>query len=200
MFSLPLVKLDQQMHNRTEYLPNPHESEASNGYPNGQAKIFSLKPATDPSTLAILESRNRALADETLTRSIKAAFCFILDRSLDPAFFDHGQRGVVTISDTVIAEVFGVSKRTVFTWKRRLEDCGYVWLTRRPKSNMWPITTYHLSCLHKPRREAKTDSDGTYGSGKFRSAPAVTPPRRQEARATASDAPRKSADAPRGEK
>lgn len=136
-----------------------------------QGKVFSLKPATDPDTLSILDARRRALAEpnERLNRSMKACFCEILDRALHPVFFDS--KGVVTISDTVLAQVFGVSNRTIYTWKRKLEDSGYVWLTQKWKSNMWPITTYHLTCLHKPRRDEKTDADGTYGGGRLRSSP-----------------------------
>jgi len=164
---------------RSEYFPSAEEFNGNghahgngngNGH-NGHAKIFSLKPATDPDTLAILDARRSALAEPTdrLNRSMKACFCEILDRALDPRFFDA--KGVVTISDSVLAQTFSVSNRTIYTWKKRIEDCGYVWLTQKWKSNMWPITTYHLSCLHKPKRDGKTDTDGTYGGGRFRSAP-----------------------------
>src|SRR6185436_14644305 len=72
--------------------------------------------------------------------------------------------GVVTMSDTVLAEVFRVSNRTIYTWKKTVADCeDYFWLTQQFRRNMWPITTYHLTCLHRPQR-TKTDRDGTYGS------------------------------------
>ncbi len=162
---------------RSEYLPSQSDAYSQNGNGNGHsngnghAKIFSLKPATDPDTLAILDARRNALAEppDRLSRSMKVCFCEILDRALNPAFFDS--KGVVTISDSVLAQIFSVSNRTIYTWKKQLEECGYVWLSQKWKSNMWPITTYHLACLHRQRREGKTDSDGTYGTGRLRSAP-----------------------------
>src|SRR2546428_5823703 len=158
----------KKMHTqRSEYIPR--ETETDNGNGNGHAKIFALKPATDPDTLLILETRRRANSDDRLNRSMKACFLEIVDRALNPNFFDY--KGVVTLSDTFLADIFGVSNRSVYNWKKQIAECGYVWLTRKFKSNMWPITQYHLTCLHKPRREEKTDPDGTYGGGKFRPAP-----------------------------
>lgn len=134
-----------------------------NGNGNGHAKVFSLKPAIDPATQAILEARDHALRDERLNRPMKAFFCLVLDRSLDPAYYHPHPRGVVTLSDTVLAEDFRVSNRTIYTWKRKIEECDYFWLTAQFRKNMWPITTYHLTCLHRPQR-GRTDRDGTYGS------------------------------------
>ena len=148
----------------------------SNG--NGAAKIFHLKPATDPDTLAILDARRNVLADERLNRSQKACFCEVLDRALNPSFFDN--KGVVTISDPALADIFSVSARSVYNWKFRIEDCGYWWITKKKKSNMWPLTTYHLTCLHKPRRDERTDRDGTYGGG-GKGRPAFTPDKQRPA-------------------
>jgi hypothetical protein len=152
------------MNKNAEYLPQPSEVSGSNG--NGTSKVFSLKPATDPDTIAVLEARRECRADERLNRSMKACFDEIADRALNPSFYDL--KGVVTISDTALAKVFQVSNRTVFTWKMALVSAGYVWLTSKFKSNMWPITTYHLSCLHRQRAQSKTDADGTYGGEKVR--------------------------------
>jgi hypothetical protein len=148
----------------SEYLPRPEES--SNGNGNGHGTIFTLKPALDPDTLAILETRDHALRDQRLLGTMRAFFCLILDRALDPEYYRPHPRGIVTLSDTVLATDFGVSNRTIFTWKRKIEECGdYFWLTRQFRTNMWPITTYHITCLHPPQR-GKTDRDGTYGSGR----------------------------------
>jgi hypothetical protein len=140
-----------------------------NGNGNGHAKIFSLKPATDPDTLAILDARRNATADRRLTPSMKNLFTAIVDHALHPGFYDT--KGVVTLSDSVLGQVLGKSNRTIYTLKKKLAEVGYVWLTQKFKSNMWPITTYHLTCLHKPRVSERTDSDGTYGTGKGRHAP-----------------------------
>jgi len=156
----------------SEYLPRPEES-SGNG--NGHGKIFSLKRELDPDTILILEARRDALADQRLNGSMKSFFCRILDVSLDPAFYHPHIRGVVTISDTVNAETFGVSTRTIYTWKKAVESAGYVWLTEQYRKNMWPITTYHISCLHRPPR-GRTDEGGTFGaSGAGRSRPQNQP-------------------------
>ncbi len=132
------------------------------GMDGAPSKGFTIKPAVDPSTRAILEAREAVLKDRTLTRSMKAFYCWVLDKSLDPEFFHPHPRGIVTLSDTASAEPFGVSERTIYTWKFRIEDAGYWWLSRQFRKNMWPITTYHLACLHPPKR-GRTDRDGTYG-------------------------------------
>lgn len=159
---------------RSEYFPSDSE-QARNGNGNGHGnngngqKIFQLKPATDPDTLSILDARRDVLGDSRLTGSMKAYWCEILDRSLNPYLFDS--KGVVTVSDKVIAEVFFKSRRTIYTWKRRVEECGHFWITAKYKSNMWPITTYHITALHPRRANGKTDKDGTYSDGKHRPAP-----------------------------
>ena len=137
---------------------------------NGHQKIFDLVRTTDPDTIAVLQARRDCRSDDRLTRSMKACFDEVADRALNPSFFDV--KGIVTISDSVLAETFGVTNRTVYTWKRRIEECGYVSLAQKFKSNMWPLTTYRLTCLHKAPRQVKTDADGTFGGRKFRSAPA----------------------------
>jgi hypothetical protein len=141
----------------------------ANGNGNGHQKIFSLSPGVDPDTIAVLEARRACRADQRLNRSMKACFDEIADRALNPSFYDT--KGVVTISDTALAEIFMVSNRTIYSWKHQIAECGYVWLGKKFKSNMWPLTTYHLSCLHKKPAMQRTDSDGTYGARRYRSAP-----------------------------
>src|SRR5205814_7220040 len=117
-------------------------SQSSSGNGNGHTKAFSIRPAIDPATQAILESRERAARDERLTRSMFGFYVEILDRSLDPDYYLPHPRGVVTLSDTVLAEVFRVSNRTIYNWKKAVEACEYFWLTQQFRRNMWPITTY----------------------------------------------------------
>lgn len=149
----------------SEYLPNGNGH--SNG--NGHQKVFELTRTIDSDTIAVLEARRACRADQRLNRSMKACFDEIADRALNPSFYDA--KGVVTISDTALAEIFCVSNRTIYSWKHQIAQCGYVWLGKKFKSNMWPLTTYHLSCLHKKPAMQRTDSDGTYGARRFRSAP-----------------------------
>jgi hypothetical protein len=151
----------------SEYLPNGNGHLNGNG--NGHQKIFELNRTVDPDTIAVLEARRACRADQRLNRSAKACFDEIADRALNPSCYDA--KGIVTISDAGLADVFGVSERTVYSWKHQIETCGYVWLGKKFKTNMWPLTTYNLSCLHKKPALRKTDADGTYGRGRFRSAP-----------------------------
>jgi hypothetical protein len=141
-----------------------------NGHANGNGKIFELHKATDPDTLAILDARTRALADPRLKRSA-ALFCKILDMALNPKFFKPC-KGVVTVSDPYLAKNFNVSDRTIYTWKMQIVQAGYFWLSKKFVPNMWPLTTYNISALHKPTDEQRTDDLGTYGGESVRSAPA----------------------------
>jgi hypothetical protein len=139
---------------------------------NGKTPAFQIKPATDPQTFVILDARRNALADERLTRSEKAAYCEILDRSLNPSLYDQKGRGIVTISDASLAELFRVTVRTIYTWKQNLIAAGLVWISKQFRPNMWPLTTYHISCLHRRPPAGKTDAEGTYGkSDTFRPPP-----------------------------
>ena len=143
-----------------------NESNGGNGNGHG---IFQLAPKADPETLAIIDARRDARADTRLTRSMKACFDEIADRAQNPNFYEA--KGIVTISDSVLAGTFGVSLRSIYTWKHQIAACGYVHLGRQPKSNMWPITKYYLTCLHRGPATQRTDRDGTYGVGRVRSLP-----------------------------
>jgi hypothetical protein len=151
---------------REEYLGNQSDRENS----DSGAGIFKLARKTDPDTQAVLDARRKCLADEHLNRSARAFFCHLVDAALHPGYFD--EKGEVTISDKAIAKTLNVTERTVYDWKCALVARGYIWISKKFVPNMWPRTTYHLSCLHPPPKEEKTDQDGTYGSGeKVRPAP-----------------------------
>ena len=153
---------------RSEYFPSDSEPNSNS---NGHGKIFSLKPAVDPDTLAILDARRNALQEpnQRLNRGAKAFFCQVVDLTLDSRFYDS--KGVATISDSYIAKIFQVSRRTIYSWKRSLESAGYIWTSDTWKPNMWPITCYHLTCLHKKRDQQKPEKDGSYGGIKFKAKP-----------------------------
>jgi len=113
-------------------------SEPTNGNGNGHAKIFNLQPTTDPDVIAVLEARRDARSDSRLSRSMKACFDEIADRALNPQFYEA--KGIVVISDPALGNVFGVSRRSIWTWKHTIAACGYVWLSKQGKTNMWPLT------------------------------------------------------------
>lgn len=150
----------------SEYLPQ--ESERQNG--NGQSsqpyrqKNFEIKPSTDPDTLKILEARDKALGDPSLSRPVRAFVCFIVDRCLNPRFFD--EKGVVCMADSIAAEKFGVTVRTIYDWRHWPGIERYLWFSKKGRPNMWPMMVYHLACLHPaPREEKRTDAGGTYAGG-----------------------------------
>ena len=148
---------------REEYIDKQSDDDSGSG-------IFKLARKTDPDTQAVLNARKACLSDEHLNRSARAFFCHLVDAALHPGYFD--KKGEVTISDKAISKTLNVTERTVYDWKCALVERNYVWISKKFVPNMWPRTTYHLSCLHPPPKEEKTDSDGTYGSGeKVRSAP-----------------------------
>jgi hypothetical protein len=140
--------------------------------PDGHG-IFGLFQKADPDTMKVLEARRDARADARLNRSMAAMFDEVADRSLNPNFWEA--KGIVVISDSVLADLFRVTVRSVYTWKHRIEEAGYFHLGRQPKTNMWPITKYYISCLHRGPSERRTDKDGTYGTGKLRSSPLERP-------------------------
>ena len=158
--------------NTAEYLP--HESEASNGnghhhngHSNGQPfrqKNFEIKPSTDPDTLKILDARDKALGDPSLSRPVRAFVCFILDRCLHPKFYD--EKGVVCMADSIASQKFGVTVRTIYDWRHWPGIEKYFWFSKKGRPNMWPMMVYHLACLHPaPRHENRTDAAGTFAGG-----------------------------------
>lgn len=151
----------------SEYLPTNGENGNGHHNGNGNGKIFSLSPVKDPLTQRILDTRDAALGDPRLTRSMSAFFCRVLDRALNPTAPGFQCKGSISISDSNLGKFFRVSERTVYTWKKRLEALGYVWLSKLYKTNMEPITIYNITALIPPRN-VRQDEDGTSQNGSVR--------------------------------
>ena len=154
--------------NRSDYFPSADEDRSNGHNGNGHPKIFSLKPATDPDTLAILDARRRVLAEKRLTRSMKALFCEVLDRALNPTMRGFLCKGVVAASDTTLARHFMVSARTVYTWKYAVADLGYFWISKKFVTNHEPITVYNITALHPPKESEMQNADGASQTGPVR--------------------------------
>ena len=140
-----------------------------NGNGNGPAKIFSLKPATDPITMTILNVRRECLADARVPRAVRGFFCEVLDRSLNPSCPGFVCKGTVSISDTTLARIFNVSARTVYTWKMSLAILGYIWLSQKFRTDRIPITTYNVTVLRPKTASFRQEDDGSGQHGKLRS-------------------------------
>ena len=150
-----------------EYFPSA-EPRFNGGNGNGHTKAFSIKPATDPDTLAILATRRRALADKRLNSSMQKLFCEVLDRSLNPTCRGFICKGVVAASDGTLSLHFGVSRRSIYTWKKGVEAVGYFWLSQKLMTNMEPITVYNITALRPQNERPVTDDDGVSQFGALR--------------------------------
>ena len=150
-----------------EYFPSA-EPRFNGGNGNGHTKAFSIKPATDPDTLAILDTRRRALADKRLNSSMQKLFCEVLDRSLNPTCRGFICKGVVAASDGTLSLHFGVSRRSIYTWKKGVEAVGYFWLSQKLMTNMEPITVYNITALRPQNERPVTDDDGVSQFGALR--------------------------------
>src|ERR1043165_1284922 len=165
------VRDDYLPSDREQANPDAHETQNQNGNGNGNGhrKIFSLVPAQDELTFAILDTRRHCLEDRQLLRSEKSFFVHILDLSLNRNCNDRP--GVLTISEKRLAGTFGVSVRSIYTWKKKLEATGYIWFSKKFIPNMWPMDVYHVTAIDPPRSQnAKPTREGLWGNGTTRSA------------------------------
>lgn len=133
-------------------------------------KAFTLKPATDPITLVILELRRTLIADRRVTRPAKACFVEILDRALNSQCPGFICKGSVAISDSTLARIFGVTCRTIYTWKKLLAACGYVWLSQKFRTDRFPLTTYNVTALRPKQHDFAQDDDGSAQGANLRRA------------------------------
>lgn len=158
--------------NASEYLPAHGENGNGNGHHNQDKKFSIQKAPIDPETLAIFEARRNAFA-EPRRRMDRAKYMFaeLCDRATNRSCPGFVRKGSVAVPDSVFARKFGVWESTIYTWKRQLEACGYVWISKPTRTDRWPMTVYHLACIH-PRPNFDTqNSDGTSNGGPGRSAP-----------------------------
>jgi hypothetical protein len=147
----------------SEYLPQESESRP-------HKKVFQLAPVEDDLTGIILSVRLRVIEDKTLHLGARLMFVYLLDLSLRRTM--NVRPGVVTISQTKLAEKFGVSHRTIYNWKWQLSQRRLVWCSSQPMPNTWPIDTYHIEAIHgRDYFDSKTSVEGFWGNGGRRSRP-----------------------------
>src|ERR1043166_5688266 len=168
------------MNATSEYIPNQSDSNSNNGNGNGhhnhngngnggKQRIFTLAPAQDQLTFVILETRRQAFEDPRLTLSEKTFFAHLLDLSLNRTINDRP--GVITISQPRLGRTLGVSKRTIYTWKKNLCAAGYLWTSKKFVPNMWPLDVYHIAAIDEAKRDQKPTREGMWGNGDTRQAP-----------------------------
>ena len=151
----------------------------TNGNGGHAAKVFSLKPAADPDTLAILRSREAAMADPDLNAPEKAFLTFAFDRCLNPRHYaENFRKGIAAVADSIVAKIFGVKERTVWNWRHNVRKIAgrdvhgsavrkYVWFSKFARPDKWAVTLYHLTCLHPAPAERTewTDGGASYAGG-----------------------------------
>jgi len=167
--------------------PDPSTNGNGNGHTNGHDQIFRLQRTTDPDTLAILKSREAALKDPKLNRSEKSFVCFAIDRALHPDAYRNFEKGVTCIADSIVAEIFGVTERTVYNWRHNEAIRAYIWFSKTRRPDKWAMMVYHLSALHPPPVE-KTEwidpAGGSYAAGAKARPPEPNPDKAAQGRAT----------------
>lgn len=138
---------------------------------SGHRPVFKLAPAEADITTLILGARDEVVNDPNLSLGARLMFTIILDRSVRQS--TNIKPGVVTVSQTKLAEVLGVGRRSIWNWKDELVRRGVIWMTSQPMPNAWPIDTYHVTALHAPaRRDEKTTVEGAWGNGQRQVRPA----------------------------
>lgn len=149
-----------------------HELNGTNGAPR---KVFSLTPALDERTIAILAVRKkiqawprRTKSRDGLTPSEKNFFVWLLDLSLDPK--ENDRSGVIVISDTAAARENHVCTKTIFLWRWNLvRITGQIWISKQFRPNMTPAVRYHITVLDPaPTEQQHYTRDGVYGGKKLR--------------------------------
>jgi len=134
---------------------------------NPHKKVFQLAPVEDNWTITILTTRLRVIENRdglNLDIGARLMFVYLLDLSVRRSANDSF--GVITISQTKLAEKLGMSARTIWNWKKQLEVAGLIWVTSYPIPNAWPVTTFHITALNTPEYfEQRTTSEGFWGNG-----------------------------------
>jgi hypothetical protein len=124
----------------------------------------------DNRTGIILRARREALRDGDLDFGARCLFCLLLDLSLSR--YTQRADGVVCISVTKLSEELKCAARTIYEWKKQLEEKRFIWVTEQRMPNMWPLNTYHVSALDSPNEPHQLPTrDGTWGNGARRSRP-----------------------------
>jgi hypothetical protein len=135
---------------------------------NGKQKKFDIVPSTDPTTLAILKAREDAIKDRRLKGQHAKFIIAIIDRCLHPRHFHDYERGVCCAADSVTSKLVGVSRRTISTYRAHEATAKYIWCSLEPRPDKWPMTKYHLVCLHGPKPQRRTewrDGGASYAEG-----------------------------------
>ncbi len=131
-------------------------------------KVFTPTPAPEDLTHVILQARWSALTDPDLSKGAMVLFTYLLDMSLNRRVSDW--RGVVKMSQIALCRDLHVTDRTIRRWERELVAKKFIWLSRIPRPNTWPMNVYHITALDEPdQRRQELSGDGVWGTGRGRS-------------------------------
>jgi hypothetical protein len=133
-------------------------------------KIFTLQRAEDETTQLIIGARRTAIFDEQLSDGAKVLFCLLLDLAVSRSSC-HGF-GAVLISVTKLTEALTRCPRAIYGWKKQLLAKRYIWITKVPMPNFWPVDVYHITALTEPGEMSQmATKDGFWGNGARRQLP-----------------------------
>ena len=140
-----------------DYLPN-------NGQ-NGHKKVFNLVPVEDDIGQQIKSVRTDALGDPDLSDGARMFLCKVLDLAVSR---DTMKRfGSVIISTTKLCDLLKRSARAIYGWKKELSH--YIWISKVPMPNFWPMDHLHISRLDPPDKTMQMPTkDGLWGNGSRR--------------------------------
>jgi len=148
-----------------EYLPSDT--------PTGHRKIFRLERVEDGTTQKILDARMKVVRDKAVPPQARLLFALLLDLAVrEGSYYLFGS---VCISKFKLAELLGMSRRTIYNLlhgrERRagLVQRGHLWISSDYLSNMWARNVYHVTALDPQElHQDKAADGGHYGNGKTR--------------------------------
>jgi len=135
-------------------LMNDSASEYLNGGSNGHdghRKAFALVPAPEDDTKRILEARWRVCTHADVQDGAARMFVLLQDGSLNPQL-NFNRRGVLSVSQPVLAEWLHCGERSIRNYMRQLVAIGEVWTRYKALPHGARIIEYFLTCV-RPQDE-----------------------------------------------
>src|SRR5262249_51373048 len=143
---------------------NQSNEQYQNQQRHDNQKIFTLQRAEDETTIQIIGARRQALTDPHLKDGATVLFCLLLDMAVSRST-GYGF-GALLSSVTKLTEALNRCRRAIFAWKKQLLAKRYIWITKVPMPNFWPVDVYHIAALTEPGEMSQMPTkDGFWGNG-----------------------------------
>lgn len=127
-------------------------------------KIFKLERAENPDTLTAVHAREKCCEDKNLSNGAVRLFCRLLDFALNP-YVNLGKKGQVIVSQLKLATLINCAPRSIRNRTEELLTFDYVWLSKIPRPNTYPILCYHITAF-QARKDTRLEmsADGLWGN------------------------------------